>query len=250
MPQVTRLPTTGTSDGSNGGSKAWSNPSRVTTSDNSEAQANLSPGNTTHWLRAGGFDFSVIPDTATINTINVRAECRTNGTVLDVDCLLELPAFGGTGTNQPNAATWPTLANTYHEHSHTAAQWGGTLTGSDIKDPAFYVLISATNTGGSNAGTRIDSIEVVIDYTESGGTPVTINVTNGQATAAGQPLAATGPAVIVSTITATTSTTGQAVAINPGTAAVTINVANGQAAAAGQPVAISTTGPAVTINVA
>ncbi|PJF23580.1 MAG: hypothetical protein CUN56_00005, partial [Phototrophicales bacterium] len=46
------------------------------------------------------------------------------------------------------------------------------------------------------------------------GPAVTINVANGQAGAEGQTLTATGPAVIVSTITVTTSTTGQAVAIS------------------------------------
>ncbi|RMG77378.1 MAG: hypothetical protein D6711_01740, partial [Chloroflexi bacterium] len=280
MPQLTRLPTTGTSDSGNGGDVGWSKPIRVTASDNFEAQVNLAPGATTFWLRAAAFDFTAIPDTATIDNINVRVECHTNGTVVDVDCRLDAPAFGGPGTNQPAAGTWPLAADTYLDHSHTAVQWGGPLTGSDLKHPDFAVLVSALNAGGSNAGTRIDSIELVVDYTEAGGTAVTINVAAGQvgtagqpavkagpdvvvavavgaATAQGQPAAKAGPDVTASLSIGAVSVPGQAVVINPNTAgtngtgtAVTITLSPGQTGTAGQSVGINpnATGVAVAVT--
>lgn len=58
---------------------AWSNPDRITASDNTYATANVAGNAISNWLRATNFDFSTIPDDAVILNVTGTVEAKYTG---------------------------------------------------------------------------------------------------------------------------------------------------------------------------
>src|SRR5689334_5997158 len=61
------------------GLTAWSNPSRVTADDGSNATNAIGFGSTSDWLVADTFDFSSIPSDAKITGVRVRIQASSSG---------------------------------------------------------------------------------------------------------------------------------------------------------------------------
>lgn len=75
MPQVTVYPSSVVSTGAG---IAWTNPGNAAASDNSYATFNAGPGDISTTLRATGFDFSAIPDGATLVGVEFHVEYKLN----------------------------------------------------------------------------------------------------------------------------------------------------------------------------
>lgn len=157
---------TGASDNGNGGTAAWTNPDRITVSDNSRSQASVAAAATTEWLKATNFGFS-IPTGDTIDGIQAGIEKRsgTASAIQDVDVKL---VKGGTvqGANKAEAAAWPTV-DTYSEYGGAADLWDLSFTPADINATNFGVVISAL--GLLLAQATVDHIRITITHTAVSG---------------------------------------------------------------------------------
>lgn len=82
MPSITSVGSSFSSSNANGGIIPWWNPGNAGNSDNTWAVAGSSTAKAlTELLCVGGFDFSAIPDTATIQGIEVSIErCKSSNT--------------------------------------------------------------------------------------------------------------------------------------------------------------------------
>jgi hypothetical protein len=158
-------------DDSGIGSVAWSNPSNAQgTADGSFATASLN-NNSSHYLKCTGFGFA-IPVGATIDNIMVEWHVSRSGlithTVEDKSCKL---VVGGviTGTDKKDSITdWGQALN-YRSYSFTPAQWGVTVSASDINDAGFGAAIAADQTSGVPVATaNVDDVRITIAYTGGG----------------------------------------------------------------------------------
>lgn len=166
----------GTTFASNaGGTVVWSSPSGAQTTNGSFASATLNNGQTTQYLKATGFSFS-IPAGATILGIKVDVQRKGSSSSVTVkDNQVHLIRSDGSLSNANRADTatnWPT-ATGLKSYGSASDLWGDTLPTQPGWSPAmvsgsgFGVAISAA--AGSGSGTRtasIDSILVTVTYTK------------------------------------------------------------------------------------
>jgi hypothetical protein len=119
----------------------------------------------TYVLKAYGFDFSTIPDGATIDGVQVVINARYAVAAVSLDlCQLLDISRAKVGTNKyatPQALT--TSAANYTIGGATD-KWGNSLTPAWVKDPDFGVAIGAV-AGGSNSDVFIDSVTMQVWYT-------------------------------------------------------------------------------------
>ena len=160
MPVITRAPTANAAAGGvyNG---AFTNPQNAYTNDGVYATA--APGKNQEFAHHyTGFDFSVIPDNATINSVTIRAEHKvsTTGSIAE----FRLRALLGATLFEPNIAdTLEPTADTVRTAVLTTIP-----TVAQLKDPGFTLrpqyLRGNTNTAFTGS---LDYIEVTVDYTET-----------------------------------------------------------------------------------
>ena len=131
---------------------------------------------TTSFLRAGGFDFSSIPNDATINSVTVTIVKKgvsfvsdpTQGDDTAADYQLYLETSSATSSNKADTATtWNTSTAVASTYSGGNAYWGMTLTPAVLKSSGFNVLFSAQRVA-QNAIPNVDSISVTVNYTGEG----------------------------------------------------------------------------------
>jgi len=174
-PPITVGPKTGTSAATSGGTVSWATPSNGLASDNnytthttSTTAANMP------YLNITGYDFSSIPDDATITGISLSIERKysggTTGNVRDNTVQL-MKAGTRVGTNLAATSTnWGTT-DTSIVYGNATFLWGTTWTPADIKNPNFGPSFRAIGNGtGANRVANVDSITVSVSYT--GGTVV------------------------------------------------------------------------------
>ena len=136
-------------DDSSYGTFSWSDVSYITASDTNYATSNIGDGST-HYLKATGFDFSSVPDTATIDGIQVEIQRYKSGNGGDIkDAVVQLLKAGSTVGNSKadTVNAWPTT-DTWKTYGGSSDLWGTTWTASDIKNSNFGVVLSA---GASNS---------------------------------------------------------------------------------------------------
>src|SRR5581483_9981120 len=145
----------------------WSSPSNAQTSDDSYAFASsgLSPGQTSHYLKATNFGFA-IPNGATILGVLVEIERVADPFITVTDSTVKLVKAGAvSGNNKATATAWPT-SDAYASYGGSNDLWGVALTPADVNASNFGVVISATCTGGSGANfVGIDHIRITVFYT-------------------------------------------------------------------------------------
>jgi hypothetical protein len=160
---------TGTSTGTG---NAWTNLTNGGSSNNAyitqtvpQASANCQS------LEATNFGFA-IPSGATINGIQVNIERKrgASGNCRDLDVQL---IKGGTSQGDDKADTvtnWPTTDGT-KSYGGASDMWGLSLSDSDVNASNFGVRLKCVNNDASRDCTAsVDHIQIVIDYTTSGGT--------------------------------------------------------------------------------
>lgn len=154
-------------DSSEVGTLAWSNPSRVTAADGSEASVSFAGSDTSHYLKAADFGFS-IPSGATIDGIIVEWKRRASPTNVS-DSSVRL-VVGGTvsGDDQSIGDFWP-LAADYTSFGGVADTWGLSLSTADVNGSTFGAVLSGA-CGGDPADGFVDHCRITVYYTGGGGT--------------------------------------------------------------------------------
>lgn len=158
-----------------GGTRHWTNPTNIYTSNNVYARASLSIEQISHWLRATTFGFS-IPGEATIDGIKVEIEKKSN--IYGIEDYSVKIVKGGTesGTDKGLPALWETT-DTYVTYGGSTDKWGLTWTPANINATNFGVSISALNAGESLITAYVDHIRITVYYTEPAGTNMKIKAT-------------------------------------------------------------------------
>lgn len=158
-------PNTTVSSTTGPGSASWTNPNSSKVSDNSRATAVLSSGNTTRYLKATSFGFS-IPNWATITGIKVEVERSIAGTISTGVKDSEVKIIKGDGTvsanNKADASSWPVVGSEAYITYNPSDLWGETWSPADINDTDFGVAISATATSSRTA--QIDHVRITVTY--------------------------------------------------------------------------------------
>lgn len=154
------------------GTKAWTNPGDVASSNNVYATAN-SGGETTHYLKCTNFGFA-IPGGSTINGVSVSIERKANRSTSGryaKDATVSL-VKGGTvsGNNKAATGTFYPTTDTVASYGSSADLWGLTLTDTDINASTFGVVLSADIADDVTSTTAsIDLITITITYTAGAG---------------------------------------------------------------------------------
>lgn len=160
MATATAAPSNGANGG--GGDVAWTSASNITADDLNYAQVSLSAGQTSDWLIADAFGFS-IPSGATIDGVLVSIKKYGMGTVNDASVMLSDP-IGRTGDDKADAAAWAGMV-TNVDYGGSTDDWSASLSRSDVNDSGFGVHLKATSAGGATA--LVGYVEITVYY--SGG---------------------------------------------------------------------------------
>lgn len=151
------------SNDSSGGTHAWSGTSNLTADDGSSASVLSSGGETSNFLIANSFGFSV-PDGETIVGVTVTYNDKVISFGSVVDQTVKLVVSGAiTGTNKSAGAFWD-VTSTYGGSSDV---WGCSLYPMIVNDSSFGVAIAATS--GDTAYWLVDSVTITIETTSEGG---------------------------------------------------------------------------------
>ncbi len=155
---------TGTTNAVGGGSKIWSNPTRVQVSDSSFATCLLTIGTFSDDLKATGFGFA-IPAGATINGILLEINYKDNtGATTEANVRL-LKAGTAAGSDKNLGATFGTTAATV-SYGGSADLWGTTWATSDINDANFGATFVCNNSIGASTAS-VDYMRVTVTYTQN-----------------------------------------------------------------------------------
>jgi hypothetical protein len=148
----------------------WSTPNKAYPSDDTYAQATLSSGDTSKYLRVKDFQFAV-PVTAVITGIQARVEKRMDagGNIQDASVKLSVNDVIS-GNDRKMSGVWSTT-DLAVEYGGRVDMWGLSLSPADVNSSNFGVLVSATRTSGT--GTKkayVDDVALQIFFTVPAGT--------------------------------------------------------------------------------
>lgn len=164
--QGPNAPSTGANDAAVG-TVAWTNPGNVTADDSTFATAALTAIDTTQFLKATGFGFS-IPTGSTVDGILV--EWKRKGE-FGVDNVVKLVQGGAVaGDDKADAVTaWPNPAAAYASYGGAADLWGLTWTPAQINAADFGAVLSGECT--DVATLSVDHVRITVTYTPPPATP-------------------------------------------------------------------------------
>lgn len=147
----------------------WATPGNVTSDDGNTANITgpqYDNGDQSYVLKAQGFDFSAIPDGATIVgvTARINAWYSAGGGSLDLAQLLNTSG-AKVGTNLcVTPVTLTTSDTTVITRGGAANLWGNALTAAWVKDPDFGIALGIQATA-NNADVFLDYVTLEIEYT-------------------------------------------------------------------------------------
>jgi hypothetical protein len=163
------------------GLTAWTAPTAIVSDNATDATCN---GTGSDYLVARNFDFSAVPDGATITGILVRVEAseHSGGTEpLLAQLQDETAVLVGSSKSTSNEGAISGTTKAVYTYGSTSDAWGATLTPAIVKDPDFGVRFWFTTAHD----VRVDYVTVAVEYA----VPVTAEPGVGSALLAG--LAAT-----------------------------------------------------------
>lgn len=144
----------------------WANPTNATASDDSRAVATLAAGESTYYLKATNFGFS-IPAGSTINGVVVQVEFSTD---VDGNTFSAKVRLVKDGTIQGDTTlfflSWGTT-DSYVTYGSSSSMWGLTLDVDDINDSTFGASFFVSDIF-DNVQVRVDHIRITVHYTEAG----------------------------------------------------------------------------------
>lgn len=174
-----------------GGFVSWATPSNATADDNTSTTATLSSGSTgIAWLWVHGFDFSAIPDNATITGLAVSVERKgdtATATNRVRDYVVRVTGVGVTAviSGVPNcsrqnkadgSSEWPTSL-TVKTYGAKNDLWGEDIKVAQVKHSNFGALVACfINTDGTVVAS-IDCIKIAVSYINANGTAYVYNGT-------------------------------------------------------------------------
>src|SRR3990172_11745298 len=121
----------------------WVNPANIYGAGEAEVtHSSLDSPDQTYVLKAYGFDFSAIPDGATINGVQVVIKARYAVAAVSLDlCQLLSTARAKVGTNKYATPQALTTSAADYTIGGAADTWGNSLTPAWVKDSDFGVAI-------------------------------------------------------------------------------------------------------------
>ena len=147
----------------------WNDPTDAATSNDDWAWCPVAKFyDTSDWLRLTNFDFSSIPDSASIDGIEVRIERKASAAdyITDTDVQLVLDGVVK-GDDKASASYWPT-SDANADYGGAADTWNSGLTIANIKDSGFGMQIATINNNEDSAVTAyVDCVWIKIYYTEA-----------------------------------------------------------------------------------
>src|SRR5574343_1720751 len=158
------------------GTKDWSNPTNIYSSNDADASASQVGVGTvyTYYLKAQTFG-AAVPTGATINGIKVEIEkmsVNNSATNYCQDSEVKIIKADGTigTTNRADTTTKWGTSDAYATHGSNSDLWGETWTSADINDADFGVAISAKIVVPNKANNTIyiDHIRITVYYTVAG----------------------------------------------------------------------------------
>lgn len=160
--QGPNYPGTGTDDASFG-TTAWSNPSNITSSDDTYASLTSIGGINTHYLEGTNFNF-LIPSEATILGIQVEWERKANCAAgCTQDSRVRIIKGGVVGSTEKSAAAGWQNTEAFVSFGGASDLWGTTWTAADINASNFGAAIAPIGASGG-AVTSVDSVRITITY--------------------------------------------------------------------------------------
>ena len=203
------------------GTRTWSNPGNITSSNNSYATATSSGGgnSTTHYLKATNFGFS-IPDGATIDGITVEIErkgTKTGGAgnwVKDSAVrIVKADGSFGSANKGDTSSEWPT-SDAVVSYGSSSDPWSESWSAAAINDADFGAALSAVFQSPDAPQTAsVDHVRITIDYTEAGGATAVVSITKGLVKSTTLSVTATAVLALSKTFTAVKSFSISAVAV-------------------------------------
>jgi len=156
---ATALPGTAANDAAVG-SVAWVSPSSALADDGATADATLTFGVQSQYLKLTNFGFS-IPAGATVVGIVVSLDL-VNSSGLFSGTILRLVVGGSvSGNDYGSSVDWITL----DEVGGAADNWGLSLTGADVNASNFGIVLSTIgNSGRGSAVARVDYASITVYY--------------------------------------------------------------------------------------
>jgi hypothetical protein len=151
----------------------WNNPGNLCANDNAWVQS-AGPLYYAYSkvLRGYSFDFSSVPDGATINGVTVRVNCwqTISGAPLYLN-LVQLFDTSGYPTGSVKGGN--TVANweTTYTYGSSSDKWGCSLTSSWVKNSNFGVGLGFYCWGEYDPYVLVDCVTIEIDYTPAAGGP-------------------------------------------------------------------------------
>lgn len=152
----------------NGSGRIWNNPGNITADDTNYATAALTGNETSRYLRARDFGFS-IPTGATITgitaTIMRQSSSNAGGNSIDDNVVRLMKNLALVGNNYATATDWPTTMSAANYGTGTTDMWGTTWTEADINNANFGLFLRVTNESTNNRTASVDYIEITVYYT-------------------------------------------------------------------------------------
>jgi hypothetical protein len=149
------------------GGSSWNNPFEIIVG-GFNTTCSLGPFGDTNSLEGFDFDFSSIPNDATIDGIEVRITRKTDfsNEVDDSQIKLMRTSVAISGSdNKAAAGFWPTTLQS-KTYGGSTQDWTANLTVSDVKDSSFGVyLVAKGHLAGATA--EVDTFEMNVHYTEA-----------------------------------------------------------------------------------
>ena len=145
----------------------WTTPNNVKADDAAYASitaATFDSPDISYRIKCQGFDFSAIPDGATIHGIIVEIERYCDAGETGADYRVQLLDASGAlvGDNKAKAGNWLTTPTTQF-YGGTEDGWNAGLTAAMVKDPDFGVVLSVSATS-ANADIYVDYIRMTVYY--------------------------------------------------------------------------------------
>lgn len=154
---------------STGAGTAWTNPSNANSDAGTYTNATLlAKGNLTESLRLTNFNFSGIPDGATINGISLEIlKQGANGNTVDESIRLMKAASTPIGDNRKKSeATWPKSVASRTYGSSTDL-WGSSWALADIKGNTNFGVEIIAKARKANAQPQIYTVKITVYYNQS-----------------------------------------------------------------------------------
>jgi hypothetical protein len=156
----TKIAGTGADDATVG-TVTWSNPGNITALDGFNATASLSPGTSSHYLKATNFGFA-IPATATI--VGVVVTSQHPAAALGLQGATAKLVKGGVISGNVRNASGGLLGSTAETFGGSSDLWNVSLTPTDVNAATFGAVATVTNSQSIALTPTVDAIQITVYY--------------------------------------------------------------------------------------